>query len=265
MYGIMMGLMEAIMKRIMILGLIVLLMTPILYGQELTGEDIVQKVNDLFNIQTSYGKIKMTIMTTSGQKRTFIYESWSKDKGEKNLVRYREPRRVKDQAVLMLNNADDIWMYFPRTQRVRKLATHAKKQKMQGSDFSYEDMGSGDAFINDFTSKRLEDEQKEGQDCYKVELTRNPESDISYSRLIMWVIKENFVPIVTDYYDEDDPTLLEKTLVQSDIRIIDNIPTAMKVVMHNKNDNTQTELELLEVKYKLELDDKMFTERNLKK
>jgi len=253
------------MKKIIIPGLMVLLTAPFSFSQELTGEDIIQKVNDLMNVQTAYGKAKMTIVTTSGQKRTFIYESWSKNKGEKNLMRYLEPRRVKDQAVLMLNNADDIWMYFPRTQRVRKLATHAKKQKMQGSDFSYEDMGSGDAFITDYTPERLKDEKMEGYDCYKVELGRKPESDMSYSRLIMWVIKENFVPIVIDYYHEDDPSLHEKRLVQSDIRIIDDLPTAMKVVMLNKNDNTQTEMELLEVKYDLTLDDNMFTERSLKK
>ena len=74
-------------------------------------------------------------MTTSGKKRTFIFEAWSRDKGEKSLIRYLEPRRAKGQATLMLNNADDIWMYFPRTQRVRKLATHAKKQKA-GAPFS---------------------------------------------------------------------------------------------------------------------------------
>jgi outer membrane lipoprotein-sorting protein len=165
----------------------------------------------------------------------------------------------------MLNNADDIWMYFPRTQRVRKLATHAKKQKMQGSDFSYEDMGSGDAFITDYTPERLKDEKMKGYDCYQVELTRKPGSDMSYSRLIMWVIKENFVPVVIDYYHEDDPSLHEKRLTQSDIRTIDDLPTAMKVVMLNKNDNTQTEMELLEVKYNLTLDDSLFTERSLKK
>jgi outer membrane lipoprotein-sorting protein len=251
--------------KIYIAFILVLLLVPALYGQELTGEEIVQKVNDLFNVESGYAKAKMTIVTTSGQKRTFIYESWSKNKGEKNLVRYLEPRRVKDQATLMLNNADDIWMYFPRTQRVRKLASHAKKQKMQGSDFSYEDMGSGDAFINDFSPERLKDEKMEGYDCYKLELTRKPDSDVSYSRLIMWVIKENFVPVVIDYYDEDDPTLQEKRLVESDILIIDDIPTAMKVVMYNKNDNTQTELELLEVKYNITLADSMFTERGLKK
>jgi outer membrane lipoprotein-sorting protein len=253
------------MKSLIAGGLMVVLLAPGVFSQELTADDIIQKVNDQFNTETSYGKSKMTIVTTSGQKRTFVQESWSKDRGEKNLVRYLEPRRVKDQAVLMLNHADDIWMFFPRTQRVRKLATHAKKQKMQGSDFSYEDMGSGDAFVDDFTSKRLEDEQKEGQDCYKLELIRKQESGSSYSRLIMWIIKENFLPVVIDYYDDKDPTYLLKTMVASDFRVIDGIPTSMKVVMFNQNDNTQTEMELLEVKYNITLTDDMFTERSLKK
>ncbi len=253
------------MKIMMISGLTVLLMAPGIFSQELTGEDIIEKVNELMNIDSVQAKAKMTILTTSGKTRTFIYESWGKDKGEKNLVRYLEPRRVKGLATLMLNHADDIWMFNARTQRVRKLASHAKKQKMQGSDFSYEDMGSGDAFIKEFSSRRLKDEKMEGHDCYTLELIRKLDSDTSYSRLILWVLKENFYPIVIDYYDEDDATFLLKRLVQSDIRIIDNLPTAMKVVMYNKQDNTQTEMELLEVKYLVKLEDSMFTERGLKK
>jgi outer membrane lipoprotein-sorting protein len=253
------------MKKIIIPGCMLILYISTSFGQQLTGEEIIQKVNDNVNVETAWSKSNMTIVTTSGDKRTFLSESWSKDKGEKNLVRYLSPRRVKGQAILMLNNADDIWAYFPRTQRVRKLATHAKKQKMQGSDFSYEDMGSGDAFINDFIPKRLPDEKIEDYDCYKLELTRKPDSDISYSRLIMWIIKENFVAVVIDYYEEDNPSRLQKRLVSSDFRIIDTIPTAMKFVMYNKNDNTQTEMELLEVKYNIQLDDDLFSERSLKK
>jgi outer membrane lipoprotein-sorting protein len=235
------------------------------FAQDLTGPQIIEEVNNLMAPKTAYAKSKMTIVTTSGDLRTFVYDSWSKDKGEKNLVRYLEPRRVKDQAVLMLNHADDIWMYFPRTQRVRKMATHAKKQKMQGSDFSYEDMGSGDAFIEDFTAKRLDDEEKEGQQCFTLELTRKRDSDLSYSRLIMWVVKENFYPIVINYYSETNPSRLEKTLTQSNIEIIDGIATAKNMVMLNKNDNTKTEMELIEVTYDLELEDRMFSERELKK
>ncbi|MBC8230198.1 outer membrane lipoprotein-sorting protein [bacterium] len=165
----------------------------------------------------------------------------------------------------MLNNADDIWAYFPRTKRVRKLATHAKRQKMEGSDFSYEDMGTGDTFIKDFDSKKLGSEKKEGHDCYKIEMTRKKGSDVGYSRLIMWVIKQNFFPLIVDYYDRNNPKVLIKTLVQYDIREIDGIPTAMKMVMYNKKDKTQTNVEMIEVKYNVDLEDAMFTERGLRK
>ncbi len=246
-------------------GLLLCLVLPVRPGQDPTAEEIIQKVNDLMNVETVYSRSRMTITTTSGSKRTFVADSWSKNKGEKNLVRYLEPARVKGQAILMLNNADDIWVFFPRTQRVRKLASHAKKQKMQGSDFSYEDMGSGDAFINDFDPVRQEDEKKEGYDCYTLELDRRQGSDVSYGKLKLWVIKDNFIPVVIDYYDEDAPDRVMKTLTQSDLRIIDGIPTAFKYVMINRNDNTQTEMELLEVKYHIDLEDSIFTERELKK
>jgi len=253
------------MKNIILLSLMILLLSPTLFSQELTGENIIEKVNALINVTSSYSKSKMTITTSSGQLRTFISDSWSKDNGEKNLVRYLEPTRIKGQAILMLNNADDIWMFNPRTQRVRKMATHYKKQKMQGSDFSYEDMGGGDMFIKDYSAKRVADEKKEEFDCYKLELTPNEGINSSYSKLVLWVNKENFVPIVIDYYDENAPDRVLKTLIQSDIKVIDGLHTAMKFVMINRNDNTQTEMELLEIKFNIDLDDSMFTERELKK
>jgi outer membrane lipoprotein-sorting protein len=252
------------MKKKILILLALGMMTP-LYSQELTGEEIIQKVNDILSVESSHGTSKMTIITTSGKERTFVMESWSKNKGEKTLIRYLEPRRVKDQAVLMLNNADDIWMYFPKTQRVRKMATHAKKQKMQGSDFSYEDMGGGDEFITDFTAKRLKDKKIDKQDCYTIELTRKEDSDMSYSRLMLWVLKDNNLPVVIDYYDEKDPERRIKQLVQSDIEVIDGIPTAKKILMTNDNDNTNTMMEMVDIEYDVDLDDKMFTERGLKK
>lgn len=232
--------------------------------EDLTGAEIIDKVDELLTTYTSYSKMQMTIETTSGNKRTFVFESWSKNDGEKNLVRYLEPRRVKDQATLMLNDANDIWMYFPRTERVRKLATHAKKRKMQGSDFSYEDMGGSGDFSKDYTAKRLDDEEKNGHECYKIELTRKPDSDKSYSRLLIWVKKDNFHPVVIEYYDEEDPDYLQKVLTQSNIEMIDGIPTAKKMVMKNLNDQSQTIMEVLEIAYGIEISDRKFTERGLK-
>lgn len=253
------------MKAISILIIVVLLINFPCFSQEMSAQNIIDKVNELMNQKSVYSLMTMTITTSSGELRTFEYESWSKNGGEKNLMRYTKPARIKGQAMLLLNHADDIWAYFPRTKRVRKLATHAKKQKMQGSDFTYEDMGSGDAFIKKFTSRRLPDEKMEDQDCYKIELIRKENADSHYSRLIMWVIQDNFYPVVIDYFDEDDPTLWLKRMVQSDIREIDGVPTAMKMVMFNKTDNTQTSMEILSCEYNKPLNDSMFSERELKK
>jgi len=255
-------------KIIIILTILFLLFfsTSILsFGQELTGEEIISKVNELINQDTVQAKVKMTITTTSGQKRIFIYDSYSKNKGEKNLLRYIEPKRAKGQAILMLNYADDIWIYFPRTKRIRKLASQSKSQKMEGSDFSYEDTGASDAFIIDFTSKKLGSEKKEGYDCYKIEMIRKEGIESGYSRLIMWVIKDSFIPIAIDYYDRENPELLLKTLIQYDIKNVDGIPTATKMVMYNQQENSQTSIEMLEVKYNIVLDDSLFTARNLQR
>jgi len=79
-----------------------------------------------------------------------------------------------------------------------------------------------------------------------------------YSRLIMWIIKDSFIPIAIDYYDAENPGLLLKTLIQYDIKNIDGIPTATKMVMYNKLEDSQTTIEMLEIKYNIELDDSLF-------
>lgn len=244
---------------------IFMLALPVLLSaQDLTGPEIVQKVNDQMNQESTEATMIMTIVTSSGQERTFEYLSYSKNFGEKNLMIYEAPSRVKGQKMLMLNHADDIWAYFPRTKRVRKLATHAKKQKFEGSDFSNEDLGSGDSFTKDYDAKLIGSESKEGAECYKVEMTKKADSDISYSKLMIWVRKDDFVPLVIDYYDDKNPDRVLKTLTQSNIKVIDGVPTGTKMVMHNHGDNTNTTIELKEVKYNIPLEDELFTERGLK-
>jgi len=253
------------MYKYITLLLIMFLATGYSRSQELAAGEIINKVNELMNQGSSKAIMTMTITTSSGQKRTFEYLTYSKNKGEKNLMIYMAPKRVKGQKMLMLNNADDIWAYFVRTKRVRKLATHAKKQKMEGSDFSYEDMGGSNSFITDFDAKKTGSETKEGYKCYKLELVKKPGSGSSYAKMIMWVIKENFVPIVIDYYDEDSPDRVGKTLLQQNIKEIDGIPTGTKIIMTNKNDDTNTIMVIKEIEYNIQLDDDMFTERGLRK
>ncbi|ACF12626.1 hypothetical protein Ctha_0155 [Chloroherpeton thalassium ATCC 35110] len=228
-----------------------------------TAEEIIKKINDLLNQETVFSKSKMVIETSSGQLRTFEYDSWGKDHNEKTLIRYTSPARAKGQAILMRNNADDIWMYFPRTDRVRKMATHAKRQKMEGSDFSYEDMGSGDSFLTDFDVKLLGSGKIADEDCFKLELIRKSGSTSAYQKMSIWSAKKHFHPLQMEYF-EDDGIQPAKRLTLSDIETIQGVPTAMKMIMKDLADGTQTEMQLLEVKYGVSLDEKMFTERGLR-
>ncbi len=234
-------------------------------GEVITAEEIIRTMTETLNPEQSEALMEMTITTSGDQERTFVYKAYSKNGGEKSLMKYLEPGRVKNQAILMLNNADDIWMYFPGTNRVRKLATHAKKQKVQGSDFSYEDLGSSNEFEEDYNSVLLGEEEKEGKLCYKLELKVKEDSDVGYSRLVAWVEKESYVPVVIDYYHEKDAGLLEKELILSDVKTIDGVPTPMKMVMHNKLDNTKTSMSFKELTYNVNLPDNLFTEMGMKK
>jgi len=231
----------------------------------ITAEEIIETMTETLNPEQSEAVMEMTIITSGGQERTFVYKSYSKNKGEKSLMKYLEPGRVKDQSILMLNNADDIWMYFPRTNRVRKLATHAKRQKVQGSDFSYEDMGSSNEFIDDYNSVLIGEEEKEERLCYKLELTRKENSEAGYSRLTVWVEKESYIPVIIGYYHEKDKNLLEKELILSDVQTIDGIPTPMEMVMYNKLDDTKTTMRFRELTYDVDLSDNLFTEMGMKK
>ena len=244
------------MKTIIIL----LMFSTIAFSQELTPKQIIQKIDDTERVASSEGISRQIITTSGGKKRTLEAKSYSKNKNEKQLMIYTAPKRVKGDKILMLNEGDDIWFYTPKTDRVRHLASHAKKQKVQGSDFSYEDMAGG-SIEEDYTYKLLGEEKIAGINCYNFELIPT-ESGPHYSKLILWADKEKFVTRKIDYYEEDE---LLKRLTLSDIKQIDGRWTPMKMVMKNLQEGGETFMETLEIKFDVELSDNLFTTKNLKR
>ncbi len=242
---------------VVLIGLIVSLA-----AQEPSGSSVLDKIINLMNPVNSRGIMKQTIETTSGQMRTFEYETFAGNKGENQLMRYRAPGRVKGNAMLMTDYSDNIWMYNKRTNRVRKLASHAKKQKFEGSDFTYEDMGSGDSWRDDFSPKITGSQKLDGEKCWLLEMT--PKTDeSSYSKMVIWSRSGDFFPVRVDYYDEGGT--FTKSLVMEDIRKIEGFLTPFKMTMKNHLEKTQTVMEYVEVTYDITFEKNFFSERNLKK
>ncbi|MBN4081293.1 outer membrane lipoprotein-sorting protein [Caldithrix abyssi] len=239
------------------------LLFGIINAQIPSGEAIIDSMTAIMSTENSKGLIRQTNHYEDGRTRSFELEMFSTGKGEKAMMRYLKPSSVKGQTFLMLNDGDDIWTYFPRTRRIRKLASHAKKQKVQGSDFSFEDFSSEDMWKKDYTSKILGEMDYEGTVCWKLEATVNPGADVDFPTVIMYIRQTDFYPLYMDYLD--DKGRKEKSLYLSDIREIDGYPTALKMVMKNHLTGTKTVMETKEISFRWTPPKGFFSERNLKK
>ena len=74
--------------------LCLLLFSSSAHAQEMTAEQILNTMQETMNPEQAQGIMKMTIITSSGDERTFKYETYSKDRGKKSLMKYHEKNNV---------------------------------------------------------------------------------------------------------------------------------------------------------------------------
>ena len=230
------------------------------YSQDLSLDEIMDRVEKNEKIPSSITQVDQTIITTKGKSRVLSIQGFSKNSGDDQLSLYTGPARVKGDKILMLNGGDDIWFYTPRTDRVRHLASNARKQKVQGSDFSYQDLEQRD-YQEDFTMELLGSEEVSGIDHYIIQAIPT-DSGPDYAKLIFWVNKENFIVSKVEYYED---ALLSKTLYATNVKKIGDYWIAMKLEMQNNKSGSKTYLETKEIEVNVDLDDNRFTTNYLKK
>lgn len=228
-----------------------------LISAELSAITILDSMAKVMQPVHSKGKMKQEIITSSNIRREFTFNYFSEFRGKNILIRYIEPQKVKHNAFLIKNNGDDIWVYFPRSNRVRKLASYLKKHKAQGSDFFYEDFSGINEWKSDYNVKKRPSGERKN---YLLVLKTKPHSDKSYDSLKIYVNKFNFYPDRIMYYQDKNHL---KTLYFQDIQDIQGIPTAMHIRMENHIEESQTSMRILEMDYNVVFDQGFFTKQNL--
>lgn len=236
-----------------------LLLFSVLVANDISAEALLDSMTAVISPENVKSTVLQVIQTSSGKERTFEYESFSSEKGKNVLLKYTKPKKVKGNAFLMKNNADDLWVYFPRTRRVRKLASHYKNQKVQGSDFSYEDFSGGETWKEDFNIKRLQDDDEN----YVLEFTPKPNVNSSYRSMTAYLQKSDYYPVKIEYFEKSGSHL--KTLFLSEIKSVENIPTARVMEMVNHIEGTRTIMETISITYDISFSDDFFTESNMRK
>ena len=237
-------------NTVLTLLILALILSPfgveVTLAKELTADEIIVQVDLTMGSDSKIMTQEMTLVSASGAQRTREIQLQNRrtDGQDFMLVRFLSPADVRGTGLLMTD--DDTWLYLPALGRSRRIAGHAKKGSFMGSDLSFDDMeqlgmtGFGSKFIP--VLLRLEVFQ--GTDTYVLELSPL-DSDSDYSKLVMWVDRERFLPRKIEYVGTDGK--LHKVLHNEGIQEVDGRWVASAMEMENVQQGTKTILKVSDV------------------
>lgn len=228
----------------------------------MTVDEVLDKMEENEDANTSKTEMTMTVTDAGGRETVSELISYSADKGDKGLMEYIAPARIKGMKILTLNDGDDIWFYSARTGRVRKIASNQKGQSVNNSDFSYEDMSTRDQ-RDDYICKLIADKEINKTAHYSVEMIPKKKEEVSYSRIVFYVDKKTYLPSEGAFYDENGE--LWKKMYMKNPSKDGKYWSAESIEMHNVQKGSKTVLKTKSIEFDIKLDQNMFSERNLKR
>ncbi len=241
----------------------IFLFSSIAFSLAKTGNDILDRVDEHLSgtlaPKTMVSTMTMTIISKSGSKRVRKLKVWSKKvegRDDLRLMKFLSPAEVRNVGFLSLKS-DQMYLYLPEFHRVRRIASHTKRENFMGSDFSYEDLSTS-SYTRYYTAKLLE----ETDTTWKLELTLKKGADRAYPRIIMLVDKEKEMPIHSEMFD-DNGNLWK--VVEEEVIQVGKYWVPQKITMKNVKKGTQTVLVFENIKVDVQLKDSIFSKRFLKR
>jgi outer membrane lipoprotein-sorting protein len=219
------------------------------------GADAIVAESDrlTFDYPTQQWRFRMTVKAPGDEARAMIMEVWQKDKN-KRLVRFVEPGPVKGLSMLSTGDAV-MYVYSPQTDNVRRVAAHARRQTMLGSNMDYDDMaqvGLGERYGASFAEETASHQW--------LELTLKPGAEASWHKLRARVDKATAMVDQIEYLEDGK---VKRVQTRSNYAVLDGVPTYRTVEMKTLSDGLTTTVEMLEQKIGLALPDSMFMKKNL--
>lgn len=231
---------------------------------QMSGQQVMEKVYFNPTGDDTQGELTMTLINNRGEQRVRNLSQFIKndDKVEKKIMFFLSPADVRNTSFMNWSytdgRADDQWIYLPALRRVRRISSDSKGDYFMGSDFTYDDLG--DRHPNLDTHKILREESIDGKACYVVESVPK-DANYMYSKTITWVMKDNFLGLKREFFD--DRGRLLKTLSLKNYERISGFWTILEVEMHNVQRNHRTNMKFTNVKKNQGIPDSKFTERSM--
>jgi len=201
------------MKKILI-GLL-FCVSPLIEADTARGLEIMTEVErrDLgWGDMTADLKMLLKNKNGDGHQRSLRMKTLEiKDDGDKSLSIFDSPRDVKGTAFLSFTHAldaDEQWLYLPALKRVKRISSTNKSGPFLGSEFAFEDLTSFE--LKKYSYDYLADEVINGILCFKIE-TQPQYEHSGYTRTLVWIDKQRYIPIKIDYYDRKNALLKTQT------------------------------------------------------
>ncbi|MBI4515382.1 MAG: outer membrane lipoprotein-sorting protein [Deltaproteobacteria bacterium] len=221
-----------------------------------SARELLQRMIDAVPRVPFFAKVKLS-STTRGWVRDLQLSFKRVDDADATYMEVTAPLDVKDTRFLLYDRAqgaDEQWLYVPMMKRSIRVSETVRKQAFLGSDFYVSDMVRPD--LNAFQHAFVGEEDVGGRHCKLVESVPKAPAGELYSKTVVAVDPADLVVTRSQFFDQKGK--LWKVWTIDKIEKIDGLWTPLVQQMVNVHDNTQSRLEITEIKYNAELSDEMF-------
>ena len=94
---------------------------------------------------------------------------------------------------------------------------------------------------------------------YKIKNTPKDKKDVEFSHYIVFVRKDNFLPVKAEYYNDSDELI--RSIEALEVKDVQGFPTVTKSIAKDLVRNGETTMEFSGVEYDVGIGDDIFTER----
>jgi len=268
-----------------VLGVVFVLMLLVggmLLAQDLTGNEILDQMGEKGTLFAEKGDVifvaRFDLVYTDGTTGSNQFKILSKQGAEgtqdpnRMLIYYMEPEDIAGTAFLSLippEGDSRIWLYLPALGMVKELVSESEKeQSFAGTSLSYEQIGGGFDFSDDYQATRLADETitvpiegtEEDRSVYVLELVASREVDVDFPTGKLWVDQEGLLPLRIEFSNEAGE--LEEVMETLALCYFEGDLIPEQIYTQNLLDGSTTTISVLE-RQREELPDMIFMAENL--
>ena len=244
--------------------------TVFVQAGQLTGRDVIIRMESTEKVRTTKMKIKLThteIRRDKEKVRTrelvrYLKRYKNGNYKSKSLLRFIKPDIVRGTGFLIWSNrsgGNDQWLFLPKLKTAKRIESKAKTQRFMNTEFSYEDLESFNQSDEQYFLKG--EENLNGRRCYIVEVIGHTQTQ--YKRRLVWIDSKDWLLRKVEFYDKNNK--LFKILTINEYQKFENYYFSTKLIMKNIQTSSQTVMDVSDIKYNIDLPDDYFTKESLVK